>query len=545
MAINFYLKTLVIQNFATFKNQTIQFRPGLNTIVGETGSGKSLVLDALQLILGARADKKIVRKDADHSLIEATFFCDDPEIHSFIVQEGYPADGKELVIKRVINSNGTTKTYFNHLVSSLNFLTKFAKSYIDLVGQFENQKLLSGQYQLQLLDHYAKLSTEVAEYQKNFQTWKDLEKQINDLTQSKNIREQRLDYLNYQIHEIESLNPSSQDEQQLFMKKSLLLNLEKNQKLLFQVKQIFEGLEGGSGLFQHLKSLTTLSLKNSDIFNQHATEIGEIEDKLYVVFSDIVNRLEIEVDPTEIDNVLERLDLYTKLKRKFGGTIESLLSAYEEFKIEKEKLESLDINLEELIKAKNISEVSLFKRAHTLHAKRKESAKKLSSELTKKVQTLKMNGATIKLNSEESETLNEFGKTHVGFFAETNPGEGFFKIKDIASGGELSRILLAMRQILSSYDSISIFMFDEIDTGIGGETAVCIGKALHDVSTTGQVIAITHLPQIAQFADSLILVQKDIHQTNQNARTESRVKEIVGKMVMKEVKQMGQLTQFQ
>ena len=153
-----------------------------------------------------------------------------------------------------------------------------------------------------------------------------------------------------------------------------------------------------------------------------------------------------------------------------------------------------------------------------------------------------MNGATIKLELEKLEELTETGMSRAFFIAETNPGEGFFKIKDIASGGELSRILLSLRQILSTHDSISIFLFDEIDTGIGGETATCIGKALAEVALHGQVIAITHLPQIAQFAEALIIVNKDIQAKDKESRTESTVKEIFGKLVLKEVKAMAQLT---
>ncbi len=205
-------------------------------------------------------------------------------------------------------------------------------------------------------------------------------------------------------------------------------------------------------------------------------------------------------------------------------------------------MQGLDIDLEEITSKILILRADLTKSSTTLHKKRLQHALKLSKELTDRVQNLKMNGATIKLVLEELPDFNESGSTRANFVAETNPGEGFFKVKDIASGGELSRILLAVRQILSTYDSISIFLFDEIDTGIGGETANCIGKALSQVAVNGQVIAITHLPQIAQFAEVLILVHKDIQGQNKSSRTESSVKEIVGKMVQKEVRAMAQLS---
>ena len=541
MDANFYLKQLIIQNFATFKNQAIHFRPGFNAIIGETGSGKSLVLDALQLILGARADKKVVRKDTDFSLVEASFYCQDQSVMKFLETEGYPVEGKELIIKRLVYKNGTTKTYINHLSCTVTFLATFSKRYIDLVGQFENQKLLSEGYQLRLLDHYGKLSEEVSAYQKSLHLYKEHTQRLRELDQSKTNREQRLDYLNYQLQEIEKLNPSSQDEEDLLKKKNRLINVEKNQKISFQIKDIFEGGEGQPGLLSQMRLLNSLLSKNKEFFEDNLGEASLIDDRLATLLSDIEKKFDIELDPEELEGVIERLDFYQKLKKKFGGTVENILQSQIEFLKERDQLQELDFDLED-VKSKIVTfKVELTKQSKDLHKKRTQHAVKLSKELTERVQNLKMTGATIKLVLEELADFNEGGATRANFVAETNPGEGFFKVKDIASGGELSRILLAVRQILSSYDSISIFLFDEIDTGIGGETANCIGKALLQVAEQGQVIAITHLPQIAQFAEVLLVVQKDVQGKDKSSRTESSVKEVVGKLVQKEVRAMAQL----
>lgn len=541
MSAQFYLKNLIIQNFATFKNQSIKFRPGFNAIIGETGSGKSLVLDALQLILGARADKKVVRRETEYSLIEASFFCRDEKVKTYLESEGFPVEDDEIVIKRLVYKNGSTKTYINHLSCTVTFLASFARKYIDLVGQFENQKLLSESYQLYLLDHFAKQLDEVNTYQNELKNLKSLKKEYDELIQSKSLREQRLDYLNFQLQEIERLNPSSQDEEDLLKKKNLMVNLEKTQKLCYQVKENFEGSEGQPGICGHLKFLSHIFTRNPDLFGDQIELLTEIDDKIQLLQDAVDKKLNLEVDPSELEGVLDRLDAYQKLKKKFGGTVEGILQTQVDFLKEKSHLEALDINLEELQKNIETCENSLRAKALSLHNKRVQFSKKLGDELTQKVRNLKMNGATIKLELEKLDELTETGITKASFIAETNPGEGFFKIKDIASGGELSRILLSLRQILSAYDSISIFLFDEIDTGIGGETANCIGKALAEVALHGQVIAITHLPQIAQFAEVLIMVNKDVQAKDNEARTESTVREIVGKMVMKEVRAMAQL----
>ncbi|MBA2403991.1 MAG: AAA family ATPase [Bdellovibrionales bacterium] len=542
METNFYLKNLVIQNFATFKNQSIQFRQGFNAIIGETGSGKSLVLDALQLILGGRADKKVVRKDTDFSLIEASFHCDDQGVMKFLEDEGFPIEGKELVIKRLINKNGTTKTYMNHLSCTASFLASFSKRYIDLVGQFENQKLLSESYQLHLLDHYGKLSPEVLSFKKSLSEYKELQQRLIQLDQSKTNREQRLDYLNFQLQEIEKLNPSSQDEEELLKKKNLLANVEKIQKVSFQLKDIFEGDEGHPGLLSQMQKLNSILIKNKDFFEQQISEVSEIDDRLHLLIGHIDQKHNFDLDPQELEGVLERLDSYQRLKKKFGGSAVTILESQSEFLKEREQLQALDFDLEKIKNKIHDLKANLSKLAQDLHKKRQKYAVQLSKELTLRVQNLKMTGATIKLVLEELTDFSDTGMTRANFVAETNPGEGYFKVKDIASGGELSRILLSVRQILSSYDSISIFLFDEIDTGIGGETANCIGKALCQVAVNGQVIAITHLPQIAQFADVLIVVKKDIQSKDKNSRTESSVREIVGKLVQKEVKAMAQLS---
>lgn len=541
MESNFYLKKLIIQNFATFKNQCISFRPGFNAIVGETGSGKSLVLDALQLILGGRADKKVVRRETDYSLIEASFICSDPKVKKFLEAEGYPLEDKEIVIKRLIYKNGTTKNYINHLACTVTFLASFARKYIDLVGQFENQKLLSESYQLYLLDHYAKQLDAVARFQLSLKSFKTLNKEKEALIQSRTMREQRLDYLNFQLQEIEKLNPSSQDEDHLLKKKNSLMNMEKIQKICFQMKEIFEGAEGTPGISGQLKYLNHLCTKNNDIFSEQVGLVSEIDDKIHLLQTEIDKKLDLDNDETDLEFVLDRLDSYQKLKKKFGGTVEAILQTQVDFLKEKVQLESLEFDLGELEKKISGMHQELQEEATRLHKKRIQASKNLGEELTNRVRGLNMNGATLRLEVEKLEEMTETGLSRAFFIAETNPGEGFFKIKDIASGGELSRVLLSLRQILSSYDSISIFLFDEIDTGIGGETANCIGKALSEVATHGQVIAITHLPQIAQFAEALILVNKDILSQEKEARTESTVKEVFGKMIMKEVKAMAQL----
>lgn len=538
---HFYLKTLTIQNFATFKNQVIQFRPGFNVIIGETGSGKSLVLEAMQILLGGRADKKIVRKDTEYSLLEATFHCVDEVICKFLLSEGFPVEGDEVIIKRIISKNGQSKTYINHLNCSLHFVSMFSRRYIDMVGQFENQKLLSENYQLHLLDCFASNNSLVKKYSEKYEEYKSSKNHLEDLTQSKANREQRLDYINYQIHEIEKLNPSTVDEENLLNKKNILLSLEKNKKFFSHIQDIIEGTDAQAGFKEQLLRIISLTQKMGDSF-QTGQDILLNMDNLLLEFQNLISNNDLDsIDQEDLEFILDRLDRYQTCKRKFGGSTEAILANLEKFKLEKLGLDQDNLSLEDLLNNIESIKIELKEIAGDLHNSRSKASKLMSKVMTQNIQNLKMNGATIQIRLDKTEEFGEKGVSKVSFHAETNPGEGFYKIKDIASGGELSRILLSLRQILSFKDSISIFLFDEIDTGIGGETAVAIGNALCQVATHGQVLAITHLPQIAQFADKLIVVQKGILNDETESRTESFVREISGKLIHKEVKLMARL----
>jgi DNA repair protein RecN (Recombination protein N) len=539
----FYLKQTLLQNFATFKNQTIEFTCGLNAIIGETGSGKSLLLDALQLTLGARADKKIVRKNADFALVESTFECGDPEIHQYLEGEGYPVQNNEVVIKRIIFKNGTSKNYINHFSCNLSFLTTFSRKYIDLVGQFENQRLLSESYQLHLLDQYAGNLELVNEYHRELRHYRESLKEYDQVVQSKILCDQRLDYIAFQLQEIDKLNPSSQDELTLLKKKADLQNREKFNRIHQQVKMIIEGDDERPGLLNSVNMLSTLCLKHSDFFLDQTPLIIQIEDYSHELLRSLDGKMSEIDDSDSLEFILDRLDSYQKLKRKFGGSVEDIIRVKADFEIEKQQLDNIELNLIHLKERQEEQKILLDRLATRLHDLRVTTAPQLSQELTLIVRSLKMTGATITIQLHKNDDLSENGFTKLIFLAETNPGEGYFKIREIASGGELSRILLALRQVLSSKDSISIFIFDEIDSGIGGETGILLGKSLKSVAQHGQVMAITHLPQVAQFADHLIVVSKNIQDDEDGPRTESLVKIMAGKKIKSEIRNMTNLNQ--
>lgn len=540
MSGNLKLLTLNLQNFATFEDQVVRFGEKFNAIVGETGSGKSLILDALQLILGQRADKKIIRKDCDFACVEAVFTTEDPVIKSYFMEIGHPFE-EEIVIKRIILKSGSSKAYLNYQQCPISLLAAAGKRFIDLVGQFENQKLFSEKYQLTLLDNFSNNHNLNAAYKELYQSYQDQLNKLAELKESDRETSQRLDYIEFQLAELEELMPEVSDEAQLKAKKDKCLELESNQKLLEEINFYFEGAHEQLGLQTIMARLDKALVKSKSLD-------GEILERFRAAWEDLkeinflLNKdLDFEMSDDELATIIDRLDAYKKLQRKFGVDTAGLVAQMEEFSLEKAKLLNMETNLKLLEVKANKTKDELMALAEKLHVAREEAAQRLSKLLTKAVRELRMNGASFDIELSRGE-LSSNGITKIRLNAETNPGEGFFKVQEIASGGELSRILLALRQVLSSRDSVSIFLFDEIDTGMGGETAFHIGKSLSKVSEHSQVIAITHLPQIASFSDKLLEVSKDVKEIKGEHRTISSVSEIIGEAIKERVNEMTPLS---
>ncbi len=510
------LKSLLLKNFATFSDTTIDFSTHFNTIIGETGSGKSLILDALQLILGGRVDKKFIRKNEDFTIIEALFIINDQQDLLFFQELGYPCQDNELIIKRIINRKGSSKAYINFQQCPISHLQLFARNFIDLVGQFENQKLLESNYQLKLIDTFSKNQTLLTKYQKAFSNWQKLQEQLHELKQKKIENIQRRDFLEFQINEFKELDINAQEEERLIQQKEHLLNFEQNQQRLSAIQNLIDG--DHQSLLTQFKQLCS-ELEYFPSFAQHREELEKGENILNDISYEVSNMLNEEIDHQQLELVLDKLDRIQKIKRKYNLPLNDIEKIIDNYQQDLTSLDGIDLEIEQLNHQLEEQENRVKEYAQQLHKKRIEAAKIIERELNKSIHRLNMPQAILKIKIEMAKEFTLQGSSFIQILAETNPGEGVHPLKQIASGGELSRILLAFRQVLSTKDSISIFLFDEIDTGIGGETAVKIGQTLRDVAQHSQVIAITHLPQIAHFADQLIDVNKQTIKQENELRT--------------------------
>lgn len=541
MSAGLYLHQLTLKNFATFENQEISFNPSFNGIVGETGSGKSLVLDAFQLLLGARSDKKLVRKNSECAIVEGVFNVSDNNIKTYFNEEGFPLEDGEVVIKRIIYSNGKSKAFINHLSCPIAALNKFSKTFVDLVGQFENQKLGSRDYQLYLVDQFAKNENSLENYQTLWNEYSEYKREYESLIIQVKEKEQREDYLKFQLQELNELDPSVEREKVLIESKSKALNKEENSKVLLQIQDLIS--EGDQNILVQLKLIDKVSNNSKGLIGEELREKLLTATSLIEDLSYDLSRIDLEgEEDEELDLIIDELDLYQKLKRKFNVETDELIQIKVTFENELNALQKLDSELKNCTQKIDQLESDLYQIASKLHENRVLKARTLEELITDGLSALNMKGATFKIQIQKSQILGSRGLTDVSFTAETNPGEGFYSIKDIASGGELSRILLCLRQIVASEDSISIFFFDEIDTGIGGDTAQKVAAALKKVSEKSQVLAITHLPQIAKVVDEIIYVDKKSFETEENIRTISFVENKKGKDREEVIQQLAGLS---
>jgi DNA repair protein RecN (Recombination protein N) len=320
------LKSLILQNFATFSNQEVHFTSGLNAIIGETGSGKSLLMEALAMVLGERADKKVVRSGHDFASVEARFVTEGLETKKFLDDLGYPIDGDEVVIKRLIYTEGKSKSFLNLNQCSLQTLQEFTREFIDLVGQFENQRLLSSTYQLELLDEFAQHTPQVATYAGMFKEYAALKAKKNALLEQEKFRLQQIDFLKFQVQEINDLSPSVKEEERLSELKRSVVNNDLQEKTVSYIQQCLDGNDERQGLLTLASQIHHSVIKIRNFLPQSIIQKFDDFFALAKDFEQDIKNFRIHsLSEEEIATVIDNLDKYQKLKRKHGGTIPQIL----------------------------------------------------------------------------------------------------------------------------------------------------------------------------------------------------------------------------
>jgi DNA repair protein RecN (Recombination protein N) len=514
------LRELHIKNLSIIEDITVEFGGGFNVLTGETGAGKSIIIDALSLALGERAAGEFIRTGEKEAVVEAYFDIPQkmhPSLRDILKQGGIDAENG-LILKRIISAQGKNRAYINGSMASVQALSDISRTMIDVHGQYEHQSLLSPEKQLDLLDAFGGLLSTRKKITSLYEAQLTSRRRINELTQREKDRAQRIDVLTYQINEIETAGLTAGEDEHLREEAKLLSNAVRLAELSNQSYESLYSSDSScitvlSNILDNLREISTIDARAREALKSVEDALPLLEEAGYFL-RDYKNSLDF--DPDRLEQVQERLELIKSLRKKYGENIQEVLDYREKavFELEElqhsgEKLDSFKGELQELKK-------EMTGLAHDLSEKRKATAKKIENQVIAQLSELSMPGTefSIRIVQEEGDdTTDGFKSTHTGidiveFLISPNVGESLKPLSKVASGGELSRVMLALKSILAKGDSIPVLVFDEIDAGIGGKTAETVAGKLKKLSSQHQVVCITHLPQIASRADGHLKIEK-------------------------------------
>ena len=540
------LKELRIKNFAIIEELTLEFSNDLVILTGETGAGKSILLDAILTVMGAPGDMTFIRKGTDRAIVEAEFRLN-PAVHQPLIdllkEEELLESDNELTLSRELRSNGRAVARINGIKSTVQLVRTLSEYLIDIHGQAEHLSLLNTRQHIILLDRYANVENALEDYQKDYHALLDLREELQSLIRAQADAERRMDLLTYQSEEIEAAGIKENEDDELRKERDRLANAENLSKLANQSLFLLEDGDDQTPAIMDL--MGEVSEAMSDLAKVDDTQSGladqaeEVMDKLNEIESTLRDYLDtLEFNPVRLDRVEERIDLLNQLKRKYGGSLEAVVAYGAKCKAEIETITGADERIGVLKKQEQQMLSLLSDKAMGISAARAMAGVALSKGIEQELQDLSMSGAQfqvafshrpdengLQIASGERVAFTELGIDHIEFLIAPNQGEGFKPLVKIASGGETARLMLALKNVLVSADTIPTLIFDEIDQGIGGRIGFIVGEKLWRLARGHQVLCVTHLPQLAAFGDLHYHVEKAF---TPDDRTVTRVRRIKG-----------------
>lgn len=548
------LSELHIQNFAIIDKLDLRFGNGLIILTGETGAGKSIILDAVVMLIGGKADVTFVRSDSDAAFVEGVFQLKGAEreaVHEILKREDLMDDPNYVTLMREVRKEGRSVARVNGRTVNVALLKEIGALLIDIHGQAEHLSLLDPRAHLGLLDRYAEVSKPLSEYRESYHKLLNLRRELSDLKKAQADADRRIEMLTYQAEEIESAKLKAGEEDELKKERDRLANAE---SLAQNAQEAIAILEEGSPetpaatdlLGQAAQALSALAK-----VDESQVELANQAEGTLEAISDIIHNLrnyldEIEFNPKRLDHVEERLDLIHSLTRKYGGSIANVIAYGEDARKQLETITGAADRIAELEMNEAKLLEKLCKQASTLSDKRKKAATEMSKGIEIELDDLKMASAQFGVDFQTkpdpnglpfSETRLAFdhnGFDRVEFLVAPNPGEGLKPLAKIASGGETSRLMLGLKNVMARADEVPALIFDEIDQGIGGRVGMVVGQKLWNLSRIHQVFCVTHLPQLAVFGDQHYQVQKLVDK----GRTLTRVEPLEGESRLLELSQM-------
>lgn len=514
------LLELKVSNFAIIDNLHIEFKEGLNILSGETGAGKSVLLKSLGLLMGEKSSSDTIRTGAQIATIEGSFdISKRPDIEQNLTDLGILIEEHTLIVRRTITGD-KSKVYLNGNLSTLHNLRDVvaplievaghSAPLIEMTGQHENRHLLSKNYHLDLLDQYAGTWDKRLQYQKGYQHLQEMRNEVLQLESASKVKNQRLDFLTFQRNEIAALELSPGEDLEIEAE----LKKQKSASKLFQfVDQAEEALYGDDdSAISRINSILKRGLEIANLDSEMASKIETLEQAKALI-DDCVYDLrqyisKLEADPQRLENLEKRLSDLRKVQKKYGPTVNDILTAFEQMETEIKSLQNTEGRIEALKKEGLALHKDLENLALDIHKRREKGAVLLADSVNAELQDLNMKGVTFQLNIEKLSELNITGMSDVEFMSQTSPKDPKRPLAKFASGGELSRILLSLKRVVGSSNQPRTYLFDEVDTGVSGETAEKVGRKLKSIAKGQQVICVTHLPQVAAFGDIHFFIHK-------------------------------------
>jgi DNA repair protein RecN (Recombination protein N) len=510
------LAELAIKNIAIIESVTVSFQKGFTVLTGETGAGKSIIIDSIHLLVGGRGSSDFVRHGADKAEIEGLFLIegDHPAIAK-CSEFGIEIEEGMLLLKRDIYPSGKSVCRVNGKLVTITILREIGRTLVDIHGQHDNQEMLDEKSHLRLLDEFGgkEIYPALNEYQSIYREYVKIKKDLASLNENEQMMAQRLDLLKFQLNEITNAQLKIGEDEQLLTEKKKLTNFE---KLFSSLNTTYEALQGEQKGLDWV-GLALSNLDEAQTIDEELKEIYSIVSNSYYQLEDIVHTLrdkldELEYDPNRLNEIENRLNIIHQMKRKYGDSIEAILEYCAKIDDEIEMITNRESHIETLNKKLVSIEKDLLVEANHLTSLRKNAAEKLTEAIHKQLKDLYMDKTVFEVKFFEQDNI-EFqpdGIDKIEFYMSTNPGEPLKPLAKIASGGELSRIMLALKTIFSQHQGVTSIIFDEVDTGVSGRVAQAIGEKIYRISVNSQVLSITHLPQVAALCDHHFFIRKEI-----------------------------------
>ena len=520
------LNSLYIENIAVIEKTNIDFTKGFNVLTGETGSGKSIIIGSINALLGGRISKDIIRSGADTAFVSGSFSVTNPQVYSLLEQYGFECDRDDrLILQRKLTANGKSSCRINGRPANLAVLKEITAHLVNVHGQHESYSLMSPEKHIEYIDSIGELDSIKKEYRENLAILRDYRKRLKSAQTDDSQRERQIDLLRYQINEIEQAAPQEGEYEQLTEERSKAQNAQDIIRSLSEAEAILAGEEQINGCIDALRECSDCIGRVSEyvpVTEKLSERITNVYYELQDCAEEISSILEgIDTDPYRLQEIEERLDVLYRLSKKYGSTTAEILEFYENAKGQLQQLEDYEFNMESLQKDYDKYFQATKELALKLSAERKKISREFAARVKEEMTYLDMPNVNLEVSIERC-PLNENGCDKLEFLISANPGEDPKPVSKIASGGELSRMMLAITNVIASHNIVSTMIFDEVDTGISGSASQKVGYKLKALSETRQVICITHQAQIAALADTHFLIKKNV----ENNRTFTQVSEL-------------------